>query len=94
LSEPRNQVIRKSFDEVWKIISSRYEPPKAKLSLIPPAATENIWPVKTSPTVSLYLADQLATRGYPVYQFLGQTVDKWMVEPFFFRALRHFRNFL
>jgi hypothetical protein len=87
-------VISKSFDEVWKIIGSRYELPKAKLILIPPAATENILPVKTSPTVSTYLADQLAARGYPVHQFLGQTVDKRMVEPFFFRALRHFRNFL
>jgi hypothetical protein len=94
LSAPRNQAICKSFDEVWKIIVSRYELPKAKLSLIPPAATENIWPVKTSPTISIYLADQLAARGYPVHQFLGQRVDKGIVEPFFFRALRHFRNVL
>jgi hypothetical protein len=28
LSARRNQAIRKSFDEVWKIISSRYKPPK------------------------------------------------------------------
>ena len=43
-------------------------------------------------SVSVYLADQLAAGGYAVRQFLGQTVDKRMVEPFFFRALRDFRN--
>ena len=30
LSARRNQAIRKSFDEVWEIIGSRYKPPKAK----------------------------------------------------------------
>jgi hypothetical protein len=30
LSTRRNQPIRKSFDEVWRIIGSRYKPPKAK----------------------------------------------------------------
>src|ERR1700678_1492307 len=29
-SARRNQAIRKSFDEVWKIIGSRYKPPKAR----------------------------------------------------------------
>jgi hypothetical protein len=29
LSARRNQAIRESFDEVWKIIGSRYKPPKA-----------------------------------------------------------------
>src|SRR5450432_2866601 len=39
-----------------------------------------------------YLADQVAAGGYPLCQFRGQTVDKRMVEPLFFRSLRHFRN--
>jgi hypothetical protein len=30
LSARRNQAIRKSFDEVWEIIGSRYKPPTAK----------------------------------------------------------------
>jgi len=29
LQARRNQAIRRSFDEVWKIIGSRYKPPKA-----------------------------------------------------------------
>jgi hypothetical protein len=48
--------------------------------------------MRESRRLSAYLADQLAAGGYADRQFLGQTVDEWMVEPFFFRALRHFWN--
>lgn len=42
LSARRNQAIRKSFDEVWKIIGSRYKVPKPLVKSPAPPTRDNI----------------------------------------------------
>jgi len=48
LSVRRNQEIHKSFDEVWKIICSRYKTPKPYVKSTAPAAHDNISRVKVA----------------------------------------------
>ena len=44
----RNQAIRKSFAEVWKIIDSRYKAPQPSVKSTAPAAHDNISRVKVA----------------------------------------------